>query len=135
MRPECATRTKSGCVVLGLALGTLAKSGHDKVTIIASPQIAGFGAWLEQLIAESTGKQGQGLIPVDAEPLGAPDCYGRDSVFVYLRLDSEFDAGQDNAIAALEKAGQPVLRFSIAARMTLARNSSAGKSRQRLRAR
>ena len=101
-------------VSLGAALGTLAKSGHDKLTIIASPRIADFGAWLEQLIAESTGKQGKGLIPVDAEPLGSPDCYGRDRVFAYLRLDSEFDADQDDAVAALEKAGQPVLRFSIA---------------------
>ena len=66
-------------VVLGTVLGVLGKSGRDKVTIIASPGIADFGAWLEQLLAESTGKQGKGLIPVDAEPLGPPDVYGNGS--------------------------------------------------------
>ena len=66
-------------VVLGTILGVLGKSGRDKVTIIASPGIADFGAWLEQLLAESTGKQGKGLIPVDAEPLGPPDVYGTGS--------------------------------------------------------
>ncbi|HEX5279169.1 MAG TPA: bifunctional transaldolase/phosoglucose isomerase [Micropepsaceae bacterium] len=101
-------------VLLGVALGTLAKSGRDKVTIIASPRIADFGAWLEQLLAESTGKQGKGLIPIDAEPLTSPDGYGRDRLFAYLRLDRESDVDQDNAVAALEKAGQPVLRFAIA---------------------
>ena len=101
-------------VLLGVALGTLAKSGRDKVTIVASPRIADFGAWLEQVLAESTGKQGKGLIPVDAEPLGSPSSYGHDRVFAYLRLDGEFDAHQDDAVAALEKAGQPVLRFAIA---------------------
>ena len=101
-------------VLLGAALGTLAKSGRDKVTIIASPRIGDFGAWLEQLLAESTGKQGKGLIPVDAEPLGPADVYGSDRVFAYLRLDREFDARQDDAVAALEKADQPVLRIAIA---------------------
>ncbi len=100
-------------VLLGAALGTLARSGRDKVTIIASPRIADFGAWLEQLLAESTGKQGKGLIPVDSEPLGSPSSYGDDRVFAYLRLDREFDAHQDDAVAALEKAGQPVLRCAI----------------------
>lgn len=100
-------------VLLGAALGTLAKSGRDKLTIIASPRIADFGAWLEQLLAESTGKQGKGLIPVDAEPLGSPNSYGDDRVFAYLRLDREFNAQQDAAVAALEKSGQPVLRCAI----------------------
>ena len=101
-------------VLLGAALGTLANAGRDKVTIIASPRIASFGAWLEQLLAESTGKDAKGLIPVDAEPLGTPDAYGRDRIFVYLRLDQGFDGNQDNAVAALEKSGQPVLRLAIA---------------------
>lgn len=101
-------------VLLGAALGTLAKSGRDKVTIIASPGIADFGAWLEQLLAESTGKEGKGLIPVDAEPLGAPASYGSDRVFAYLRLDRAFDARQDEVVAALESAGQPVLRCALA---------------------
>src|SRR5207237_9529663 len=73
-------------VLLGIALGTLAKRGRDKVTIVISPKVAPFGAWLEQLLAESTGKQGKGLIPVDAEPLASPEVYGQDRIFVYLRL-------------------------------------------------
>ena len=100
-------------VVLGTILGVLGKSGRDKVTIVASPGIADFGAWLEQLLAESTGKQGKGLIPVDAEPLGTADVYGQDRLFAYLRLTSEADPKQDQAIAALEQAGQPVVRIAI----------------------
>jgi transaldolase/glucose-6-phosphate isomerase len=100
-------------VVLGTVLGVLGKSGCDKVTIIASPGIADFGAWLEQLLAESTGKQGKGLIPVDAEPLGSPDVYGTDRLFVYVRLSSEADAKQDDAVAALERAGHSVVRIAV----------------------
>ncbi|MCU1335313.1 MAG: transaldolase [Bryobacterales bacterium] len=100
-------------VVLGAALGTLALSGRDKITIIASPGIHDLGAWLEQLIAESTGKNGKGLIPVDREPLGAPSVYGADRVFVYERLESAPDAEQDRAVAALEAAGHPVVRLSV----------------------
>ena len=100
-------------VALGIVLGVLGKAGRDKVTIVASPGIADFGAWLEQLLAESTGKQGKGLIPVDAEPLGSPDVYGRDRVFVYLRLSEEIDANQDSAVAALERAGHPVVRIAV----------------------
>ena len=80
------------------------------------PAIADFGAWLEQLLAESTGKQGKGLIPVDAEPLGPPDVYGEDRVFVYMRLSREADAAQDDAVAALERAGHPVVRIAVADR-------------------
>ena len=100
-------------VVLGTILGVLGKAGRDKVTIIASPAIADFGAWLEQLLAESTGKQSKGLIPVDAEPLGPPDVYGTDRLFVYLRLSGEADAKQDDAVAALERAGHPVVRIAV----------------------
>ncbi len=100
-------------VLLGTILGALGKAGRDKVTIVASPGIADFGAWLEQLLAESTGKQGKGLIPVDAEPLGPPDVYGTDRLFVYVRLSSEADAMQDDAVAALERAGQPVVRIAV----------------------
>jgi transaldolase/glucose-6-phosphate isomerase len=102
-------------VQLGVALGIAAKRfGRDKVTIIASPGIADVGAWLEQLIAESTGKQGRGLIPVDAEPLGPPDRYGRDRFFAYLALSGQEDAAQRDAIAALERAGQPVAHIALA---------------------
>jgi transaldolase / glucose-6-phosphate isomerase len=103
-------------IKLGCALGVLGNAGRDKVTVIASPGIADYGAWLEQLIAESTGKIGKGLIPVDSEPLGSPEVYGVDRVFAYLRLDKGADAAQDAAIDALEKAGQPVVRISLSDR-------------------
>ena len=100
-------------VVLGTVLGVLGKVGRDKVTIVASPGIADFGAWLEQLLAESTGKHGKGLIPVDAEPLGPPDVYGNDRLFVYVRLSGEADPNQEGAVAALERAGHPVVRVAV----------------------
>jgi transaldolase/glucose-6-phosphate isomerase len=101
-------------VVLGIILGTAAKNGRDKVTIITSPAISDLGAWLEQLLAESTGKQGKGIIPVDGEALGAPEVYGNDRVFAYLRLDSAPDAQQDAKLAALEQAGHVVVRIALA---------------------
>jgi glucose-6-phosphate isomerase len=100
-------------VILGATLGTLAKSGRDKLTIFTSPGISDLGAWLEQLLAESTGKEGRGIIPVDREHIGPPDVYGNDRLFAYLRLESEPDAEQDAAVAALEKAGQPVVRIVV----------------------
>ena len=101
-------------VLLGTILGVMAQEGCDKVTIIPSPGIHDLGAWLEQLLAESTGKIGKGLIPVDREQIGAPEVYGKDRVFVYLRLDSAPDAEQDKAVERLERAGQPVVRIPIA---------------------
>jgi transaldolase/glucose-6-phosphate isomerase len=101
-------------VVLGAIMGVLAEHGRDKVTLIASPPLWDLGAWLEQLLAESTGKQGRGLIPVDGEPVGAPQVYSQDRLFVYLRLESAPDAAQDAAVAALERAGHPVVRLAIA---------------------
>jgi transaldolase/glucose-6-phosphate isomerase len=99
-------------VRLGVALGVLARDfGRNKITLIASPQIASLGAWLEQLIAESTGKQGKGLIPVDKEILGDPDCYGADRVFVHLRYGNKDDS--DGPLAALESRGHPVIRLRI----------------------
>jgi len=100
--------------LLGLVLGSLAKRGRDKVTIVASPAVADFGAWAAQLLAESTGKQGKGLIPIAGEPLGTPDVYGADRVFVYVREPAKADRAQDDGIAALERAGQPVVRIEIA---------------------
>jgi transaldolase / glucose-6-phosphate isomerase len=100
-------------VVLGAILGTLANNGRDKLTIIASPGISDLGAWLEQLLAESTGKSGKGIIPVDRESLAKPESYGTDRVFAYLRLESAPDRAQDAAIEALEKAGQPVVRIAV----------------------
>jgi glucose-6-phosphate isomerase len=110
--PSQPVETNPG-VVLGAILGSLALAGRDKVTIIASPGIHDLGAWLEQLIAESTGKIGEGLIPVDREPLGAPSAYGSDRVFVYERLENAPDLQQDFAVAALEAAGHPVVRLSV----------------------
>jgi transaldolase/glucose-6-phosphate isomerase len=99
--------------VLGAVLGVLGKAGHDKVTFVASPKIAALGGWLEQLLAESTGKQGKGLIPIDRERVGAPEVYGDDRLFVYLRLEDAPDPDQDASVAALEQAGQPVVRIGI----------------------
>jgi transaldolase / glucose-6-phosphate isomerase len=98
---------------LGLVLAALAKRGRDKVTIVASPAVADFGAWAAQLLAESTGKHGGGLIPIADEPLGAPAVYGTDRVFVYVRHAGTAERAQDDAIAALQGAGQPVVRIEI----------------------
>ncbi len=96
-------------VQLGVALGVAAsRFGRDKVTIIASPAIEDLGAWLEQLLAESTGKAGRGLIPVAGEPLASPDHYGEDRFFAYLELEGQADPVQRDAVSALVKAGHPV---------------------------
>ncbi|MEJ0095687.1 MAG: bifunctional transaldolase/phosoglucose isomerase [Methylocella sp.] len=101
-------------VQLGVALGVAAtRFGRDKVTIIASPRIAGVGAWLEQLLAESTGKRGRGLIPLAGEPLAAPEHYGDDRFFAYLELEGQFDPSQRQAVTALESAGHPVARINV----------------------
>src|SRR2546429_271496 len=101
-------------IILGAILGTAHNQGRDKITIIASPRIYDLGAWLEQLIAESTGKNGKGLIPVDRESLGAPSVYGDDRLFVYLRLESAPDPAEDAAIANLQQSGQPMVIISVA---------------------
>jgi glucose-6-phosphate isomerase len=100
--------------VLGIILGTAARSGRDKVTIITSPDISDLGAWLEQLLAESTGKVGKGIIPVDREELAAPQVYGNDRVFVYIHTNHATDVRQDAKVRALEEAGHAVLRISMA---------------------
>jgi transaldolase / glucose-6-phosphate isomerase len=101
-------------VTLGLILGTAAtKFGRDKVTLHCSKSLADLGAWLEQLLAESTGKQGHGLIPVDREPLLPPGEYSADRVFVYIKFSGDSSEEIEAGIAALEKAGQPVLRMVL----------------------
>ena len=100
-------------VVLGATLGALAKAGRDKVTFIISPAVSALGGWFEQLIAESTGKEGRGIIPVDDEPLGAPKVYGADRVFAYLRCAEGADPKQDAAVDALQAAGHPVIRIDV----------------------
>jgi transaldolase / glucose-6-phosphate isomerase len=99
--------------VLGVVLGAAHNLGRDKVTIITSPGISDLGAWLEQLLAESTGKDGKGIIPVDREQVGEPEVYGKDRLFVYLRLETAPDAAQDAKVTALENSGQPVVRISL----------------------
>jgi transaldolase/glucose-6-phosphate isomerase len=96
---------------LGLAMGLAGLEGRDKVTISSSKKIADFGAWAEQLIAESTGKEGKGLIPIDGEPLGDPSLYGHDRFFIDIRTEGEDDAAHDEKLAALESAGHPVVRI------------------------
>jgi transaldolase / glucose-6-phosphate isomerase len=100
-------------VILGTILGIAASQGRDKMTIVTSPGIYDLGAWLEQLLAESTGKSGKGIIPVDRERLSKPDAYSADRLFVYLRLESEPDKEQAAAVDALAKAGQPVVRIVV----------------------
>jgi len=101
-------------VSLGLAIGTLARAGRDKLTFIADPAIDSFGAWAEQLIAESTGKHGTGIVPIDREPLGDIAAYGTDRVFVRLSLAGEAFAAGDALADAAEAAGHPVIRIAIA---------------------
>ena len=103
-------------VVLGMAMGLAARAGRDKLTIFASPALASFGAWLEQLLAESTGKQGRGIIPVDAEPPGAPELYGDDRFFVALQLAGE----RVPDTSELERAGHPVVRIDVTDRNHIA---------------
>jgi transaldolase / glucose-6-phosphate isomerase len=101
-------------VELGIALGVAAKHfGRDKVTIVASPGIADLGAWLEQLLAESTGKHGRGLIPLAGEPLAPPESYGNDRFFAYLELEGQADPSQRETVLALERAGHPIARIVV----------------------
>jgi transaldolase/glucose-6-phosphate isomerase len=109
----CVPPTENPGLVLGVILGALGRAGRDKVTVVTSPPLWDLGAWLEQLIAESTGKEGKALIPVDREALGPPEVYGDDRVFVYLRLADAADADQDAAVARLADAGQPVVRIEV----------------------
>ena len=96
---------------LGAIMGELAVAGRDKVTLIASPPIQYFGAWAEQLIAESTGKEGKGILPVDGEEIGAPNIYANDRLFAYLRLAG--DATYDAKVEALRQAGHPVVQLNL----------------------
>jgi hypothetical protein len=95
-------------------MGTLAVAGRDKLTFLADDEIASFGAWAEQLIAESTGKHGVGIVPVDGEPPGAPTAYGRDRAFVRLSLAGGADGGQEALAGVLEAAGHPIIRIELA---------------------
>jgi transaldolase/glucose-6-phosphate isomerase len=100
-------------VRFGAAIGSLAKDGRDKLTIVPHPKVHAFGAWAEQLIAESTGKEGKGIVPVDAEPLGAPQTYGNDRVFVYVGLGMGADQDTLARLTELEQLGHPVIRLAM----------------------
>ncbi|MGI8845983.1 MAG: glucose-6-phosphate isomerase [Thermoleophilaceae bacterium] len=105
----CRAADENPGLWLGVALGELARLGHDKATFVVSPRIAAFGLWVEQLIAESTGKHGRGILPVADEPLGDPSVYGDDRVFVYLRDEEELDGALERGVEALRGDGQPVI--------------------------
>lgn len=105
--------TKNPGVLLGIVLGDAHNAGRDKLTFFTSPEIFDLGAWLEQLIAESTGKLGKGITPVDRETIGAPTVYGNDRVFAYIRLSTADNAAMDAKVDALAAAGHPVVRFTI----------------------
>ncbi|HEX6488493.1 MAG TPA: bifunctional transaldolase/phosoglucose isomerase [Candidatus Dormibacteraeota bacterium] len=107
---------KNPGVWLGAVLGRLAKDGRDKVTLVLSPKVATYGYWVEQLLAESTGKEGKGLIPIEGEPLGPPSAYGDDRVFVHVRMEADKD---NRAINVLEKAGQPVVTLTLRDKLDL----------------
>ncbi|AWM32288.1 bifunctional transaldolase/phosoglucose isomerase [Hymenobacter nivis] len=100
-------------LALGTALGVLATQGRDKLTLITPPSLSDLGLWLEQLTAESTGKHGKGILPVAGEPVGAPDVYGKDRVFVYVGYESEADADNKAKLKALEAAGHPVISIML----------------------
>ena len=98
---------------LGAVMGILAQRGRDKLTLVTSPSISSFGLWVEQLIAESTGKEGLGIIPVAGEPLASPSNYGGDRLFIYLRLDGDDNDGSDRAVQAIQESGQPLVRLNL----------------------
>ncbi len=114
---SCVQAADSPAAWLGVAVAELAKAGRDKLTLVASPAIRSFGDWLEQLIAESTGKTGKGILPVVGEAVEAPENYGPDRAFVYLRLDG--DATLEPEVNRLEAAGLPVLRVRLKDRYDL----------------
>lgn len=118
MMDDCGEKGTSGPqsnpgLELGAILGKLGTEGHNKITFVTSPMISSYGLWVEQLIAESTGKEGRGLLPVEGEKLGSPQDYGNDRLFVYLRLDGGDNAPLDSDIQTLQAEGQPVVRVDL----------------------
>ena len=117
--PESPAAANPG-VQLGLLLGLAARDGRDKATLVTSPGLEGFGAWIEQLLAESTGKNGRGIVPVDGESLDDPTVYGDDRMFVATTLNDEADERREDALDALARAGHPVVRIRIRDRYDIA---------------
>lgn len=116
---SCVSANENPGLALGAALGEMAVAGVDKVTLVPSSSLESFPAWLEQLIAESTGKQDKGIVPVAEETLGGPESYGRDRVFVLLRLGGDASDNADARSAALEAAGYPVIRIVFQEKLDL----------------
>ncbi len=110
---SCVPVSDNPGLALGAAMGELAMAGRDKITFIASPGVAAFSVWVEQLIAESTGKNGRGILPVAGERPSAPDCYGDDRFFVYIRLAGDDNDALDKQVKVLEAAGQPVVKILL----------------------
>ena len=120
-RADCMREGCASCVPahdnpgawLGAVMGTMARKGRDKLTLITSPSMSSFGLWAEQLIAESTGKEVKGIVPIAGEPRVAPDSYGEDRLFVYMRLGEDHNSETDDAIQRIESSGQPVVRLDL----------------------
>ena len=108
-----APAAQNPAALLGAAMGALAREGRDKLTLLTGPGLEGYGLWVEQLLAESTGKDGEGIIPVDGEPLLEPAAYGSDRLFVYPRMQDQDNRELDEAASDLAKAGHPVLRLHL----------------------
>ena len=116
MRARCSALTPlqdNPGAWLGLVMGKMALQGRDKLTLITSPSLAGFGLWVEQLLAESTGKEGRGIVPVAGEPLVDARHYGRDRLFVYLRLEEDDSSEIDGAVESIQLAGHPLVRMDL----------------------
>jgi glucose-6-phosphate isomerase len=110
---EAARSPESDALLFGAALGELTRAGRNKCTLITSPSIASFGLWAEQLIAESTGKEGTGIVPVNGEPLGRPKQYGDDRFFVYLRLEADSNGHTDAVAGSLAAEGLPIITLDL----------------------
>lgn len=117
-RPSVPSRNNPG-LLLGALLGAMAQAGRDKLTLLFSPGIAALGLWIEQLVAESTGKEGRGILPIDGERIAGPELYGDDRLFAHLHLAGEADEEQDEGLRRLEQAGQPVVRITLEDRWDL----------------
>ena len=122
MREACRTSSpvkQNPGAALGAMMGAMVQRGRDKLTLLTSPTLNSFGLWVEQLLAESTGKEGTGIIPIAGEPLTPPKYYGTDRAFVYLRLKGDRNSALDRTVIALQGAGHPVLRLDVRDRYDL----------------